>query len=266
MPLDAAAGFYQTASLTYRVDAGALQQSLDVLRFEHQQVSYEQVASSPLAGQTIGTLSVAYPHPLGRNDAAQASFTLDSNANSQNNESSASSGWNPLKKKKSATKQPTGINGAQPEVHENWVLDIPKAEADQLFKLLATQGFYQTERAGAVGVQLSAKINGQEVHKNWDQVPELNLLVQRVRRDGTLVSYHRATTKGGGASQIASTRAYSDLLAQVGAPAAAPSSAAVVASPFAMPAQAAVPAMLQPPGGPPMQPPAGMASLPSMTR
>ena len=59
VPLDASAGFYKAASLTYRVDAGRLHQPLDVTRVEGQRVVYDQVASSPLPDQSIGTLTIA---------------------------------------------------------------------------------------------------------------------------------------------------------------------------------------------------------------
>ncbi len=254
VPLDATAGFYDSASLTYRVDAGALQQSLDVSRVERQQVSYEQVASSPQANQSIGTLSVIYPHPLGRSGLAQAQFTLASGV--PGNSASGTSRWNPFKKKKPVQQLSLSTAGPLGEIEERWALDVPVNESNQLFKMLATQGFYETERPGAVGVQLSARINGREVSKNWDQVPELNALVLRVRREGQLIAYHRASAAAGKpAQQIASTRAYSDLIANLGsrgAPAASPPSP--MASPFAMTSPV------------PPQQGINVASLPAMTR
>ena len=241
VPLDAATGLYETASLTYRVDAGTLQQPLDVLKLEAQQVSYEQVASSPLPEQTTGTLTVTYPHPAGRVGMAQARFALSSISQATKSEKKSSS-WNPLSlaksKKQPAAPQPqTEVQGGQPELYECWVLDITSAESDQLFNVLANQGFYQTDRPGAKGVQLSARINGKEQHKTWDQTPEFNALIQRIRRDGQLVAYNRpAAATGARLKTIASTKAYSDLLANLAAApgAAQPVVAAPSNSPFAM--------------------------------
>ena len=78
MPLDASAGFYESASIVYRLDAGKLEQPLDVARVEGQKILYEQVASSPLAEQSMGTLTITYPHPGGRPGMAQAMFAIDS--------------------------------------------------------------------------------------------------------------------------------------------------------------------------------------------
>jgi hypothetical protein len=219
VPLDASAGFYESASLTYRVDAGALQQPLDVLRLEGQQIRYEQVASSPLPEQTTGTLTVTYPHPAGRTGFAQARFELSSVSPSK--DAKKSSSWNPLakSKKKPAGPEPqTSVKGGQPELFESWVLDIPNSESDRLFKMLASQGFYQTERGGA-GVQLSVTINGKTVQKPWEQLPDLTALIQATRTHGQLVAYNRpAAASGTPVRTIASTKAYSEMLASMAAP------------------------------------------------
>jgi hypothetical protein len=213
VPLDAASGFYQSASLTYRLDAGQLQQPLDVVKIEGQAISYEQVASSPLPDQTIGTLALVYPHPAGRSGMAQATFTLTSTTSKAAKPSTASS-WNPFKKSNEPT-APAGLTSSQPEVHETWTLDLPSAESDQIFKALSSQNFFNTERPAAKGIQLTVKMNGTEVQKDWEQVPELNALVQRVRRQGQLVAYSRPMGQGGlGSSPISSTQAYNDLVAK----------------------------------------------------
>lgn len=210
VPLDARTGFYQSASLTYRLDAGQLQQPLDVARVEHQAVSYEQVASSPLPDQSIGTLEVTFPHPSGRPGVALVKFTLESKPTKAQ---AAAKSWNPFKKKPTGPQPVTTLTTSQPEVYEAWALDIASAESDQLFKLLANDGFYQNERPGAVGASLSVKINGTEAQKNWNQLPELNALVQRVRREGQLVAYSRPAGLTGAA--ISSTQAYDNLQAQI---------------------------------------------------
>ena len=211
VPLDAATGFYQSASLTYRLDAGKLQQPLDVARVEGQSVRYEQVASSPLPDQSLGTLSVTYPHPSRRAGFAQATFTLDSSrAKPQTSQS-----WNPFTKK--SPRPQSAVATSQMEIHETWTLDILSAESDQLFKLVCSENFFNTEHPDAVGAQLTVNINGRKVHKNWDQVAELNALVQRIRREGQLLSYVRPPAPFGAPNgQITNTKAYSDLLAQSG--------------------------------------------------
>jgi hypothetical protein len=213
VPLDAATGFYQEASLTYRLDAGKLEQPLDVTRIDGVTVSYEQVASSPLGDQSIGTLSIAYPHPAGRAGYALVKFSLESNPTKPKESKS----WNPFKKPAKDSWPPTALSSSQPEVHESWQLDIPSGESDQFFKIISSQGFYQTQKPNSVGAHLTVKINGKEVRKNWDQIAELNALVQRVRREGQLISYLRPGARTpGGYRRISSTRAYSQLLAETG--------------------------------------------------
>ncbi len=232
VPRDASAGFYQSASLTYRLDAGKLQQPLDVARVEGPSVSYEQVASSPLPDQSVGTLSLTYPHPAGRMGYAQAKFTLES----AHLKSTPPTSWNPFRKTAPGPQPPLSFSGAQPEVHEVWVLDIPSGESDQYFKLLSSYNFFNTERpAAGDAAQLTVKLNGGEIHKNWDQLPELNALVQRVRREGRLAVYARPDALAGPQSHtISSTRVYSDLLAQSGTPQAPTNTASLATNAFSM--------------------------------
>lgn len=212
VPLDASTGFYQNASLTYRLDAGKLQQPLDVIRVEGQTISYEQVASSPLPEESIGTLSVTFPHPSDRAGFAEARFELDSGRRPAK---TAAKSLNPFKKKPKGPPPASSLLTAHPALHEAWVLDIPSAESDQLFKMLSSQGFYSTDRPGAVCAELTVKINDTELHKDWDQIVELNALVQRVRRQGQLVAYVRPTgADGKPPNSITSTGVYRDLLAR----------------------------------------------------
>jgi hypothetical protein len=207
---DASAGFYESARLEYRLDAGKLGQPLDVVRVDGRRVAYEQIASSPLAEQSIGTLVIQYPHPAGRAGVARVTFSLDS---SRVGASQAAS-LNPF-----ASSEPPAIAGHHEEVHEVWALDIPSGESDRYFQLLSTQNFYNGEPI-AGPAELAVTINGKQVRKAWEQVPELNGLVQRVRREGQLVGYLRpAALAGTAASPIASTQVYREMLAKSGGPA-----------------------------------------------
>lgn len=206
---DATAGFYDTARIEYRLDAGKLGQPLDVVRVDGRQVAYEQIASSPLADQSIGTLAIETPHPAGIPDMARVTFSLDSGR------ADASSGesWNPLK-----ADQTPAITTGHEEIHEVWAMSIPRAQADLYFQLLSTQNFYHAAAVENGPAELAVTMNGRELSKSWEQVPELNLLVQRVRREGQLVGYLRPRALAGmGTSGIASTRDYRQMLAQADA-------------------------------------------------
>jgi hypothetical protein len=263
VPLDTAAGFYQSASLVYRLDAGKLQQPLDVIRVEGQSVAFEQVASSPLPDESIGALSLVFPHPGGKANLAQARFTIDSVPAAAKTAQPA--GWNPFGKKPDPAKAMVNLSSSQPEVHEVWVLDIPSSESDQVFKLLSSQNFFNTERPQHAGVRLSVKMNGTEVQKDWDEVPELNALAQRVRREGQLVSFTRpGALSGQEIHAISSPRVYGQLMeqtAQVGGPAASfASSAFAVAPPSATSRPAA--ATSRPASSAPQLPAASVAQGP----
>lgn len=210
VPLDAASGFYGDAQLTYRLDAGKLGQPLDVVRVEGQQVSYDQVATSPLADESIGTLSILYPHPNGKAGYALARFVLES---ARPERARASTLWNPFANPTNVAQAPTALAGTQPDVHETWELDIASGESDQIFKMLNGVGFYNSDRPGGAA-RITVKMHGNHQSKNWDQLPALNLLIQRVRAEGRLVAYTRPTA-GGRASggPIASTVAYNTLVA-----------------------------------------------------
>lgn len=207
---DVSAGFYNQAKLEYRLDAGKLGQPLDVLSIDGRQVNYEQIASSPLAGRSIGTLTVEKPHPAGREGFARVTFSIDSDESA----AEARSGWDLLK----VREKPPQI-GHHEEVHETWALDVPAAEADRLFAVLSKQGFYENnlppENAAAY---VTVTMDGRKVQKPWNSQAELNALAQQVRSQGRLVAYLRPSAASGEPSQaIASVRAYRDLVAKTGA-------------------------------------------------
>ena len=220
---DASAGFYNTARLEYRLDAGKLGQPLDVLCVDGRQVNFEQIASSPLPDRSVGTLVIQKPHPAGRDGFARVTFSIDSAE-----AAGESSRWNPLKQTNAADKI-----GHHEEVHEIWAMDILTVEADHCFRVLSAQNFYAAPAPDAGPAQLSVTLDGKHVQKNWDPLPELNALAQRVRREGRLVAYLRPQALSGETSTaIVSVRAYRDLLAKTGPPAgAAPPAAQGILAP-----------------------------------
>lgn len=264
--LEANSGFYSDAALTYRLDAGLLALPLDVVRVEGQRLSYEQVASSPLPEQSIGTLTLEYPHPTGKAGWALARFKLDSGREPQ---AETSKSWNPLARKSKSKSD--GITSTQPEVHETWELEIPASEAEAVFKMLTEVGFYAADRTGA-GAHLTVKMNGRATAKDWNQLPALNLLVQRTRGQGRLVAYSRPTAVPGQTSApITGTAAYSELTAwqgRVGTPPLGTNAFAMavptVAGPPAVPQQIApgLPAGPGVPVGPPSPYPPAVAQRP----
>jgi len=202
-PRDAKAGFYDSARLEYRIDAGKLGQPLEVLRVDGRRVGFESIASSPLADQSIGTLVIEQPHPAGRAGLARVTFSIDS-ARSEKKST------NPLKSEPAVPPI-----GNQEEVHEVWAMDIPLVEAERYFQVLSKQNFHDGQAVESGPVELAVKIDGKETRKGWQQIPDLNGLAQRVRREGQLVAYVRPQALSGNTSTaIASVEAYRQMLAE----------------------------------------------------
>jgi hypothetical protein len=204
-PRDAKAGFYDAARLEYRVDAGKLGQPLEVLRIDGRQVNYEQIPSSPLADQSVGTLVIQQPHPAGKPGLARVTFSIDSN------KAAPPKSGNPFK-----TAEPAAPPiGNQEEVHEVWAMDIPQVEAERYFQVLSVQNFYDGKPAENAAAELVVTMDGKETRKAWQQLPDLNGLAQRIRREGQLVAYVRPQALAGNTTTtIASVQAYREMLAR----------------------------------------------------
>jgi hypothetical protein len=211
VPKDASAGFYNTARIEYRLDAGKLGQPLDVVRVDGRQVAFEQIASSPLPNRSVGTLVMQHPHPTGKADHVRVTFSIDSAAT----DGSSSSTWDVLK---NGNTPPAQI-GSHEEVHEVWAMDLPKAEWDRCFAVINSQNFFHAPAPEKAAAELAVTIDGKLVRKEWDLVPDLNGLAQRVRREGQLVAYLRPQALAGETTKaIASVQAYRELVAKTNAP------------------------------------------------
>jgi hypothetical protein len=203
---DVSAGFYNEAKLEYRLDAGKLGQPLEVLSVDGRQVKYEPIASSPVAGRSLGKLTIEKPHPAGREGYARVTFAIDSDESA----AEARSGWDLL----NVREKPPQI-GHHEEVHEVWALDVPAAEADHYFQLLTSLNFYNATPPDNAAAYITVTLDGRKVDKAWNSQPELNALAQQVRSQGRLVAYLRPSAMGGEPSQaIASVRTYRDLVAK----------------------------------------------------
>jgi hypothetical protein len=209
---DVTAGFYDQAKLEYRLDAGKLGQPLEVLRIDGRQVNYEQIASSPVAGRSLGKLTIEKPHPAGREGYARVTFAIDSVESA----AQARSGWDLL----NVREKPPQI-GRHEEIHEVWAMDVPAAEADRYFQLLTSLNFYKADPPEDAAAYITVTLDGRKTDKAWNPQPELNALAQQVRSQGRLMAYVRPSGISGEPSQaIASVQAYRNLVAKTGAGAA----------------------------------------------
>jgi len=179
----------ELVGVVYRLDASQLNETLALARIEGQAVSYDEVVGSQLADRTVGTLNVIYPHPEAPPEFARAEVRIDAA---------------PLPDlvqfdERSSAPAPWYRNGAHPSrataeaSHETWQLDIPYDELQQLLTRLATPHVVVTEGKTS-GASIKTSYNGRHYQSNCQPVPELDQLMQRVRRDGRLVAYTRPLT------------------------------------------------------------------------
>lgn len=201
---DAAAGLYKSASLTYRIDAGRQSLPMSVARVEGQHISYDQVPTPPQAGASMGTLTVRYPHPAGREGLAQVRFVIESET------APKAVWWNPLTYSRAAAPKPANA------IHEEWLLDISKADFDDLLNQLRRDGFFDQDAPLIAAAQVTAEFDGRKVQKNWGVAPGLESTMQRVRRYGQLISLHRPLAPHGATQLATSVDAYRALVAQGG--------------------------------------------------
>ena len=189
--IDAASGRFQSAQLTYELDAGRLGQGALPPRVEGQQVSYQAPPRSPLPGQARTRLSIQYPHPRGRAGYALAEVIIESDGRPAKTEASAT--------KSGFQKFVGGLTEAMNDilpgvvlgdgVSEAWALDVSKEDLDQLIGHLANSGYFQYGPPPTPGVDMFTRLDGRIIRKNWRQVPALDAFIVRVRQEGKLVSY-----------------------------------------------------------------------------
>lgn len=212
LPIDSAAGLYDQAKVEYKLDAGQLNLPLAVTRVEGQLVSYDQVPSAPRRDTSVGTLSIEYPHPEGRAGYARARLEISSHAPaaaSEQPEAADASAWSKLGQQMNPRRLLTST-GAKPSpgVDETWELDIPRSYLDAAVTSLDRSGYFDSRQKGAEGVEINARVDGRNVRKSWQQVPELNELMVAIRNQGRLVAYSRPAKDGLSTFNAASLASY----------------------------------------------------------
>ena len=200
------------ASLTYRLDARRLNLPLTVMRIDHQQVVYDQMPSSPLSQSATGTLVVDYPHAEAPPGYARARVIIASGNKlvqvAAPAEPAFKPGWhyNGVPLGGNTPEPPKFVD--RPEIQEVWLLDLPKAELDFALESLRRQNYFAPSTGVAGGAEISTRVAGREDKKPWAPVPELDMLMQRVRREGQLISYTRPAVAARPVPQASSVSAF----------------------------------------------------------
>lgn len=178
---DAGAG-YQRVAIRYRVDAQQRNLPVAFAHVEGPAVTYESRPGTNGASHALGQLEIIYPHPSGRVGYCLARVTIGDAINGAR----ATGDKSGLTSLVSAGKNAETVSG-----HESWEMDITKAEMDRLIGRLREAQFFGPYEYSQSGVELTTHLDGDKTTKSWNQVPEFDALVLRVRRDGLLVSYQR---------------------------------------------------------------------------
>lgn len=181
-PLDATAGLYDEATLRYEIDAAKLGTPMVAARVEAQQVSYDAIPTTPVAGQCTGVLVVEYPCAEAAPGMARATVEVHAaEARIVAGENMAAALWRRVRRRA----------GGGGQTHEKWVLDIPRSQLDAVVERLNQGGFFGEQAEVPGGVELAVTLSGAKTKKTWTQLPELDALVTRVRGQGQLVEYER---------------------------------------------------------------------------
>lgn len=176
----------QAVRLTYRIDAGQLGAPLAISCVQAKQVAYQEVAPSGLAQRSIGVLDIQYPHPAGREGMALVGVVIQQ-------QHGPDRGMPPafIQQVRGWFRWPdeNTIVGSNRDLHEAWVMDVPRAELDQIIGRLQSSGFYGDVAQRRGHVRVTSRIGTDYVAKDWVTVSELDGLMHRVRSHGQLVSY-----------------------------------------------------------------------------
>jgi hypothetical protein len=76
-------------------------------------------------------------------------------------------------------------------INEAWSLDVPRSELENVIGRLSQTGYFRLAGNPNPGVNVTCRIDGRAMDKQWGHVPELDALMERVRNEGHLVSYVR---------------------------------------------------------------------------
>ncbi|MGH7138013.1 MAG: hypothetical protein ACREHD_19865, partial [Pirellulales bacterium] len=199
--IDSAAGMYQGVTISYRVDGGQLSEPLTVARINGQHVTQERLPSSPYPDRSVVRLSIRYPHPDGKTGYALAEMAVETHKPPSAQGQAKKSVWQQWTDSFASVAGDIlpGIKMSD-DVYEAWALDISKSDLDRVVQGLSLSGYFVNPTKQTLGVDLAVRIDNFQAAKKWTREPELEILLDRLRKEGQLVSYvhpmetHSATT------------------------------------------------------------------------
>jgi hypothetical protein len=224
-------GNYQSASITYRIEQHIPPRAASGPAWvKHLALGG---AEQP-AERRIATLAVRYPHPAGRAGYARVECIIAA-APDGAVESSRLPGWLDRLGELADDGLP-GISMAE-GIHEAMGLDVPIGELDAVLARLEQTDAGRQGQPGGDGqrqvVQVSYAVNGAIRPPRSRRVAELDQLIARVRRDGSVISH---------SSSIVEPLVNPSVVSLASAPVGIPTASVPAANPGMMPAQPAAPA------------------------
>ena len=187
--IDSAAGMYQGVTISYRVDGGQLSEPLTVARINGHQVTQERLPSSPYPDRSIVRLSIRYPHPDGKTGFALAEMVVETHKPPSPGQAKKAA-WQQWSDSFAAVARDIlpGIKMSD-DVYEAWALDISKSDLDRVVQGMSLSGYFVNPSKQTLGVELAVRIDNFQAAKKWTREPELDILLDRLRKEGQLVSY-----------------------------------------------------------------------------
>jgi hypothetical protein len=185
------AGVYDKVSLTYRTPSAQVNATVAAARaVEGQLVSYQQPAPAVVPNGREAILEITYPHPEGKEGYALVQVLIPR----VSEEPAAPTSWEKM----------MGIRRDDDPVlsgkRSTYNLDIPWSELEQLMTSMREAGYFTSKKAESPTTHLTTRLDGMRVHKNWNQVPQLDALVARVYQEGAPAGAATGSSSAGGSA------------------------------------------------------------------
>lgn len=185
--IDSIAAGYENVTINYRVDTRQYSGAVGAQRDNTQ----SGLSSSGDGLPSVARLNIQYPHPEGKAGFGLAEVIIESTKPSQAPETKPIvSRWLTAFGEVARDVLP-GVRLSE-GVDEAWAMDLPRGEIDRILSALSQHGYFaRASRPPQPGIDLAARVDRFQAAKPWRREPELDVLLERVRQEGQLVSYIR---------------------------------------------------------------------------
>ncbi|OYV71908.1 MAG: hypothetical protein B7Z74_06390 [Deltaproteobacteria bacterium 21-66-5] len=138
----------------------------------------------------MARLTINYPHPGHKPGYAAAKLVVETRAPLKAVAQTKKAVWEEWGDAIATTARDIvpGVK-ASDDLYEVWSLDISKRDLDRVIAAMMQSGYFVNPTKPAIGVALAAQVDTFAASKHWTHEPELDILMERVRPQGQLVSY-----------------------------------------------------------------------------